>query len=94
MKGRVGFVRPTTGDETPVPIGWVLFARHTRDGAPRLQPVQPGQAAFTLLAHALNREHVPNAVSVATAITSAADCYRLDAGDIDETCALVDRMAA
>jgi HprK-related kinase A len=95
MKGRLGFVRPTTSTNEPVPIRWLVFVRHTPGGAPRLQPIPAARGAFTLLAHALNREQISaNAATIATSIAADAGCYRLDAADIDETCDLIEHLTA
>lgn len=97
FKGPVGYVRPqdfaSNADPTPCPIRCVIFTKYTEGEEPRLYPISPGRAGFSLAGHALNRNAFgPRAVSILSEVVRQAECLGLVSGPIDETCNLVETL--
>lgn len=95
FKGPVGYVR--TADlgarvaTEPSPIRFVVFPRYTGSGKPRLYPVARGSAAFMLAANAFNRNVFrERTVSILSRVVREARCVRLETGDLEDTCDLIE----
>jgi HprK-related kinase A len=97
-KGRVGYLRPhdvAPSDPigSPARVRYIFLPRHVDGGRPRIIPISRAQAAFALAGSALN----PGAfgrrlTSVIAEVVRSAECYRLDAGPLEETCQLVESV--
>ncbi len=99
LKGCVGYIRP--GDIRPnavaaaAPIRWIIFPQYLAGCRPRLLPAPRAQALFTLAAGTLNR-HIfgHQAAAILRRVVTAAACYRLEAGPLNETCDVVEELAS
>jgi HprK-related kinase A len=96
-KGRVGYINPAeTGagvDSRPTPVRLVVFPRYLENVSPRLRPMSRAEAAFQLASCAFNRNtHGQQTLSILSRLLRRAECYRLDAGPIRETCRLLDSL--
>jgi HprK-related kinase A len=97
LKGRLGFIAAPRRCEPypPVPVRYVLFTRHTPGTEPRLRRISPARAVITLLGHTINAEEVESdAIALLTRVTRGAQCFRLDAGALEPTCRLLERLVA
>ena len=97
FKGAVGYVRPQDFAPgvvpTPCPIRFVIFPKYGNGEEPRLFPISPGHACFSLAGHAFNR-HVfdQRVVPILSEVVRRAECLGLVSGPIDETCKLIESL--
>jgi hypothetical protein len=97
FKGRVAYISPQDVgpqmEAAPGPIRFVIFPEYIEGGEPRLRPLSPGRAAFALAGHALNRNVFGSrAISILSAVVRGAECFRLESGPLEPTCALIDAL--
>ena len=96
-KGRVAFlnpldVRPDVVGK-PSPVRWVVFPKYIADQSPTLQPMTRSEAADELAQQCFNaRVFEARAVSILADVIRGAECYRLQSGEIVETCALLQQL--
>ena len=93
-KGYVGFVDPfSVGDDVispPVPIRHVIFPTYTPGTEPTLIPISRAEAAFDLQHVCFNLLRCKGiGLSTLAGMIRQAACYRLIAGELAPTCALV-----
>ncbi len=97
MKGRVGYINPCdVGPNTvagPTAIRFIVFPKYTEGGRPRLYPISRARALIDLTGCALNR-HVygDRAPAILAEVVRGAECFRLEAGPIDDTCKLIESL--
>ncbi len=95
FKGPVGYVR-TADLGTRVatearPIQFVVFPAYAAGSKPRLHSVARGSAAFMLAANAFNRNvYSERTVSILSRVVREARCVRLETGDLEDTCVLIE----
>jgi HprK-related kinase A len=97
MKGQVGYVSPSEARSqciTPrCPINVIVFPRYIEGVRPELRPLSRAEAAFSLLRQTFNRPTFGyRAMSVITTITRSAQCFRLESGEIEGTCDLLESI--
>jgi len=96
-KGCVGFVNPRLvrpdAIGNPCPIRYVIFPRYSAGTEPKLTPINRAEAAFDLHRVCFNLFSC-NAVGldVIAGMIRGANCYRLESGDLAQTCELVQRL--
>jgi HprK-related kinase A len=96
-KGPVAFLDPWLIRESPIAtpgqIDYVVFLNYLPQAQPRLTPISKAEAAFNLNKHSLNflnfRER---GIEMLASIVEAADCYRLQAGELGPTCELMSQL--
>jgi HprK-related kinase A len=95
FKGRVAYISPADlGAErlgAACPIHAVVLPQYTGRGEPRIRPLPRAEALIELGQLAFNR-HIAGrrCIEVLTAAVRSAACFRLDSGDIDRTCDLLE----
>lgn len=97
LKGRVGYLSPyQLGPEAvgePSPVRHIVFPTYADDTTPRLHEMSRAEAVFLLTEVAFNRNVFgPRAATVLSELVRGAECYRLDAGPIEETCDLLESL--
>ena len=97
MKGQVGYVRPSgVGAQhitPPCPIEFIVFPKYIEDVRPRLRPLSRAEAAFSLLRQTFNRAAFGyQAMSIITDVARSAQCFRLESGEIEGTCDLLESI--
>lgn len=96
-KGPVAFLDPWLIRENPIAtpsqIDYVVFPNYSPRAQPRLSPISKAEAAFNLNKHSLNflnfRER---GIEILTELVQSADCYRLQAGELEPTCELMSEL--
>ena len=97
-KGPVGYVNPReVGRHSIVPptsIRLVVLPKYTPGCGPRLRRISGAQGAFALARHAMNRSAFGNrALEIIAGVVHKAECFVLESGPLDATCALLERLA-
>jgi HprK-related kinase A len=96
-KGRVAFLNPLDIDERivgrPSPVRWVVFPKYVAGATPQLNSLPRSQTAYQLAGQCFNilKDQTGTIAGLASLVRNA-ECYRLIAGDLDETCELVDSL--
>lgn len=95
-KGRVAYLNPLDIRPgmvaQPAPVRWIVFPRYAAGAAPLLSPMSPAEAAYEATRQCFNFPvYRGRAVALLARLAQAAECYRLIAGDVDETCDLLER---
>jgi len=98
LKGPVGYIRPQDIRpdivSAPVPARYVVLPQYIEGARPALRPVPRAQAAFLLARCAFNRSGFDRqAIPVINALVREAECFRLEIGQLDETCDLLESLA-
>jgi HprK-related kinase A len=96
-KGRVAFLNPLEVrpdvEGRPAPVRWVIFPKYIPGAEPTLKLMSRSQAAFDLSRQCFNFcECEARALAVLALVARGADCYRLTAGDIHDTCDLLESL--
>ena len=97
LKGQVGYLRPHDVARRPIaepsPIRFVVFPKYRGQTVPRLFPLSRARAALALAGCTLKRDPMDGRTSAVLAdVVRGATCFRLDSGDIEKTCDLIDRL--
>jgi HprK-related kinase A len=97
LKGKVGYISPfdlgTDVVARPCPVRYVIFPKYTGGHEPRLYPLPRARAAFALMQCTLNRDVFDrHAVSITGRVVRGAECFGLETGRIDETCAVLESL--
>jgi len=95
FKGSVGYIRPKDIRPdilaAPAPVRYVIFPQYIEGARPALRPVPRSHAAFLLAGCAFNRKGFDRqAVPVINNLIRQTKCYRLEIGQLDETCDLLE----
>lgn len=95
IKGRVAYLRPAdVGSHTiadPAPIRYVIFPSYAAGRQPRLEPIARSRAILDLVAGVFNPDRYGmRTVSILTEAVRHAEMFRLDVGDLEETCRLLE----
>lgn len=95
-KGCVGFLNPKLirpdAIGNPCPIRYVIFPSY-KGGEPRLTPISRAEAAFDLHRVCFNLFSCDAVgLDVIAGMIRGANCYRLESGDLQATCELVERL--
>lgn len=97
-KGRVAYVSLSETPERiaePQPVRWIIFPRYEPGQPPRLAPITRGEAVFDLRRLSFNFDRFGNdGLNILARLTSGAQVFRLAAGPLEETCQLIDALAA
>lgn len=98
-KGPVGFIGPATflraGVGRPCPVRFVVFPKYTAGAAPTLIPMSRGEAAFALHHLCFNLLACDRlGIDVIANMVRQASCYRLIAGDMRETCSVMETLVS
>ncbi|MEW5977948.1 MAG: hypothetical protein AB1898_19315 [Acidobacteriota bacterium] len=93
-KGAVCFLDPWKLSNDPIaspqPIRYVLFPSWSPGSAPALQPITRAEAMFDLTRYSFNFLNYKNSATRLLAnIVREAECFRIQAGDLNQTCRLV-----
>lgn len=94
-KGYVGFVDPLSVRPDvvggPCPVRYVIFPKYAAGATPTLIPLSQGEAAFRLHAYCFNLLNCDAVgLDVIAAVVRESLCYELTAGDLGETCELIE----
>ncbi len=95
QKGRVGYINPYKVEGHSVggsaPVKFVIFPTYVENKSPQLQPISRTRALMDLAGCVFNR-HVfdDQALSILSQVVQGAACFRLDTGDIQATCDLLE----
>jgi hypothetical protein len=97
MKGRVAFLNPldvrSDAIALPSPVRWVVFPKYTAGAMPALLPISRAQAAYDMARQCFNfAAFQARAVDVLAGLVRGADCYRLVASDLQDTCSVVESL--
>ncbi|MCH7872986.1 MAG: hypothetical protein IID33_14925 [Planctomycetes bacterium] len=97
VRGRVGYINPhdVAPDRVakPGPVRFVVFPNYVRGTPSNLFAMPPGRAVYGLVSVTLNRAaFTDHGVSILSAFSAGAECLGLDAGEIEESCDLLDAM--
>ena len=93
-KGLVGFIRPKSVRSDVVgracPVRYIIFPKYTQGAGPALVPISRAEAAFELHRFCFNLLRCRGVgLDVLAGVVRGASCYRLTAGEITETCDVV-----
>ena len=97
FKGRVAYISPADIAPniiaTPCPVNHIIFPQYTGTSQPKITKIPRSKAAMELARQAFNRGiYNQQAFDIFANIVLNADCYQLEAGDINTTCRLIDSV--
>lgn len=97
LRGSVGYINPhdVAPDRVarPGPVRFVVFPRYMRGVSSSLFAMPRARAVYGLVSATLNRTaFTDHGVSILSAFSTGAECLGLDAGEIEESCDLLDAM--
>ncbi len=95
-KGRVAYVNPrVAGDDSlgrKCRLGHVVFPKFEQGATPRLRSLTRGETGFELAQLSFNlRKKGNEGMTMLMGALQGADCHRLESGDIDRTCDLIEK---
>ena len=95
VKGRVSYINPRDvrnyKHADPAPIQYIIFPKYIKGGEPRLHRISRGRALVELTRSAFNRDAFGDrAVSILADVVHRSECFRLEIGDLQETCTLLE----
>ncbi len=95
VKGPVSYINPRDvrpyKQADPAPIRYIIFPKYIEGGEPRLHRISRGRALLELTRSAFNRDAFGGrAVSVLANVVHRSECFRLEIGDLQETCTLLE----
>ncbi len=95
FKGRVGYINPHVAEPymapDPTPIRYIVFPKYTGTDRPHLYPISRARALLDLAECTFNRNVLSDQLlSVLGDAVSQAQCFRLEAGAIEDTCDLIE----
>ena len=98
-KGYVTFINPNRirrrSVGSPCPVRFIVFPKYRERQRPCLEPISRAEAAFELHQHCFNLLNCEKpGLDIIAAFIRHTTCYRLTAGTLEETTALLDTMAS
>ena len=90
-----GYFSPPQWAERDVPVRWVIFPRFEHGRTPQLEPMSTAEAAVAILAQTQSLTRAPRpALAAAARLAEHARCYRFVTGDLSESVAMIQQLAA
>jgi len=95
QKGRVGYINPyDIGNDSvgrSAPVRFVVFPTYVDKQQPKLRPISRTRALMDLAGCVFNRHAFDDqALSILHKVIGRAQCFRLETGDIQKTCQLIE----
>lgn len=97
FKGRVAYISladlPDDVVSPPCPVRYVIFPHYTGTATPTMTPMSRAEAAMEMAMMSFNRhKHGCAGIDVIGQVLRDAQCFRLESGNLMDTCALVESV--